>query len=1065
MKCPRCKEENTENSVVCSNCELKLKSACPRCKSLNKIGQNACSNCNLRLIRFCPQCKSPNFPNAPHCRKCNFELLKAKKRAPQEAPAKQPSPAPKKLQQKENQPPNTIEHKETFTAAEYEQTASPREEQHFSDENTPENPPEIPTAAQDSPIKKNVKELSRAEAHDAVINVLKKAEQGLIIDISAPDGAGKSTLISSVIQSIQNEQFSWLIGACQPVNQLLPYSFFQDLFKSILGLPLFVSNLDESRVALNQILESNLGITDPNINNILRRFLFNAFNDCSSNINENRDDINNAINHVLTTINEQANLAIIVEDFEYIDNASLECIKNLIKKGFLNKKNFILINHTPNTNLHEQFPLESLQKKLLSISLKSMTAGEMNASLLGMLNNQDIIPPSLKNKIFNYSKDAPLYMEQALWYLFQTGAVVSKETSFSFNPQAENIDLPANLDELIATRIKLIGNFSSDATRLIMSASLFGIKFIPSFVQMLAQIEEQQFNQLTQMLLNNGIFAAVDQSGLRFKHSWIWKVIYEQFFTEAQIIDCGARLLEFYEKYTTNTSNAILARHAEEAQLKKETYIYYNLAVQESVCLGDPSTFTEYQNKVLELLPETDFSEEQKIEHKLTIEEQIGRVNYECNPQIAVSYLTNSILNEEKQNNLVKVIDLTGYLARSCELIGDFSGVIECCDKALSLIDKAKYPIETILLNYYKLESSFNLGRFEETIINATNEVLPALEKYITKKKTIFGISISDLKNIEYETEILLAKSYVYQGNKQALELTANLALKAQKENLPEYEIHALLLQALFTTIQGNSKGCNSILTGIKEKFAEIETPEKFKLYWYFIAVISNLTNGNFQQAKELCYSSITLANIYKEYNLLSILKLFLGKCYEELGQFRETFLIYDEIVNYCSENKMATGALLSWYLAASYEVRAGNPKKAIDIAERALEISQKPNIANYLAYIFMNKIIANVRTLKGDFEGAQINIESAVNIAEKNDLTICLVELYIAFGQIYKESACTNLLQAQNNANISNRLYVKALSFAEQLENHYLITRVDKEILELNSFCQQSNIKLENIY
>ena len=1056
MKCPRCKEENTENSVVCAHCELKLKSACPRCKFLNRIGQSACSNCNLRLIRICPQCKSPNFPNAPQCRKCNFELLKAKKRPPQEVPVQEPTAQKKPVPQAK--PAKPIKVQENLAAA----ASIQKPEKQILPEQTE---PEIQAQQPEKPAKKNLQEFSRAEAHDAIINVLNKAEQGLIINLSAPDGAGKSSLISSIIQSLQSDKFAWLIGTCQPVNQLLPYSFFQDLFKSLLGLPLFVSNIDESRIVLNQVLETNFGINDPHINNVLRRFLFNAFNECSPDINENKAELHNAIGHVLDKINQNSNLAIIIEDFEYIDNASLECIKKLINKGFLNKKNFIIINHNLNTNLHEQFPLENLQRKIISISLKSMTPEEMNTSLLGMLNNQDIIPPKIKNKLFHCSQDTPLYMEQALWYLFQTGAIISNEASFSFNPQAVNIEIPADLDELIAERIKLIGNFSPDATRIIMSASLFGIKFIPAFVQMMAQVEEQQFNQLIQMLLNNGIFAVVDQSGIRFKHAWIWKVIYEQFFTEEQIIDCGTRLLEFYEKYTTNISNAVLARHAEEAQLKKETYIYYNLAVQESIYLGDPVTFTDYQNKILELLPETDLSEEQKIEHKLNIEEQIGKANYEFNPQIAIDYLSNSILYEEKQNNLVKVIDLTGYLARSCELIGDYAGVIECCDKALSLIDKVKHPIETILLNYYKLESTFNLGRFEETVINATNEVLPALDKYISKNKTIPGISISDLKNIEYETEIILAKAYVYQGNKQALDLTANIALKAQKENLAEYEMTALLLQALFSTIQGNSKNCNSILTSIKEKFADFPTLDKFKLYWYFIAVISNITNGDFQQAKEFCHTSITMANIFKEYNMLTILKLFLGKCYEEFGQLREAFLIYDEIVNYCSENKMATGALLSWYLAASHEVRAGNQEKAIEIAERAIEISQKPNIANYLAEIFMNKIIANVRTIKGDFEGAQINIESAINIAERNDLTMCLVDLYIAFGQIYKQSAIINPEQAPNNANIANRLYVKALSFSEQIENHYLSAKVDNEILELNKFCQQYGIKLENIY
>ena len=77
----------------------------------------------------------------------------------------------------------------------------------------------------------------------------------------------------------------------------------------------------------------------------------------------------------------------------------------------------------------------------------------------------------------------------------------------------------------------------------------------------------------------------------------------------------------------------------------------------------------------------------------------------------------------------------------------------------------------------------------------------------------------------------------------------------------------------------------------------------------------------------------------------------------------------------------------------------------------------------------------------------------------------MCLVDLYIAFGQIYKQSAIINPEQAPNNANIANRLYVKALSFSEQIENHYLSAKVDNEILELNKFCQQYGIKLENIY
>ncbi len=785
MKCPRCKGENADSSMVCSNCGLKLKTACPRCKTLNKIGQPVCINCKLKLIRFCPQCKTPNFPNAMNCRKCNFELRKPKKTEVKELVVEQVSEKP------------------PLTEAPTQQNIASKTEkfQQVSVDNAVKSK-SVSSPQKSKSFKTGFLELSRQEALDALVKMFRNSEQGMIVNMTAPDGGGKSTVISSVVETLQQDKFHWLIGTCQPLNQLLPFSFFQDMLKSFFGLPLFISNIDEAIDSLDKMLETKIGIKDSQVSNVLQRVLFNSFNECSLNIEENKEAIYAAIAKIVDKLSKNESVVIVVEDIEYIDRASLECIKNIINKDFLNKKNFLLIAQNNTVNLNEHFPLQNLRRKILSIKFKSMTSEEMNSSLLGMLNEQDIIPQKIKNSIFICSKDAPLYMEQELWHLFQTGAIVSNQTSFNFNAQAENIKLSTDLNEIIIARIKLIGNVSPDAMRIIMSASLFGIKFIPAFVQMIAQVEEQQFNQLIQMLLNNGIFAVVDQTTLRFKHGWIWKVIYEQLFNEDQIIDCGARLVDFYEKYTTNISNAVLARHAEEAQMKKEAYIHYNLAVQESIYLGDPATYTDFQNKILEIFPEIEQSEEKSNERRLQIEEQIGKVNYEYNPSIALEYLSSAVLREEQKNDIVKVIDFTGYLARSCELIGDYTGVIECCDKALSLIDKGKYQLEYILLNYYKLDASFNLGRFEETIVNAVNEVIPGLNKFITKNKSIVGLEVDELKNIEYETEITLAKAYVYQGNKLALELIGNIIAKAEKDNMPEYELQALFLQALFVTVQ-----------------------------------------------------------------------------------------------------------------------------------------------------------------------------------------------------------------------------------------------------------------------
>ena len=1044
MICPRCKGENKEEATICSKCNLKLKTLCPRCKSLNKIGQSVCSNCNLKLIRFCPNCKTPNFPNAPTCRKCQLQLLKPK--SPQHQTTK-----PDDSVNQQTQTSTPVEKKQETTAAST-QTA------------TAERTPQESGIKQTDKINKSTKFLSRADAHDHLVNTIKTSENGLIIDITSLDGGGKSTLISGVTSSLKEEKFVWMVGMCQPINQLVPYAFFQDLFKTFFGLPLYVVNMQESQDTLNKILETNLEINDPQINNVLGRVLFNNYNECIPSIIENRELIHETLYKFIDALNQKSDLAIIIEDIEYIDNASLECIKHIVNKGFINKKNFIFINHQPNINLHEIFPIESLKNKILTIHFKSMPPEELKTSMLGMLNEQDIIPEKIKSLIFEKSRDVPLYMEQALWYLFQTGAIIAKNNSIAFNPKAAKMEIPKNLDDLIIARIKLVNNVSPDATRIILAASLFGTKFIPPFAQMISEVEEQQFNQIVQMLINTGIFVMQDQLNFRFKHCWIWRIIYEKIFTDEQILSYSPKIIDLYKKYTPTISKSILIRHVEETDMKKEAFDLYNQAAGECICLGDINSYNNYLNQILEHLPEAEIPEEQKTVVKINIDEQIGRANFELNPQLAMNSLSNAIETAEKENNIVKVIDLTGYLARSCELSGNYSGVIECCDKALSIINKEKQPLENILLNFYKLESLFNLGRLEETSIQATNEIIPNIKTFISKNKTIKGISLSDLQNIQTETELILAKTYVYQGNKLALQLAASIAEKAEKENLLEVQIKAHLLQALFLAIQGDMKASNTIISTIKEKFNEIESPEKLKLEWYFIAIISNIINGSFRQASDLCYTAMTIAKYFNDYNLLYLIKLVLGKCFEEMGQLKEAYQIYDDVVNHCSENKMATGALLSWYLASASEYKLGNFDKALDVAERALEICQKPTISNNIIETLLNTLISKARRAKKDYERAQINIENAINKAEANELHVLLAEAYLNAAKIHHETLTLDPSKTKAKADQANRLYTKAITLTEQINNHLLMAKIEKEFSLLLADCKNAQVVLEKV-
>ena len=59
------------------------------------------------------------------------------------------------------------------------------------------------------------------------IKSLSGMDKGHLISICAPDGAGKTSIILSARQALADESVLWLIGQCQLVNQLVPFSFFQ----------------------------------------------------------------------------------------------------------------------------------------------------------------------------------------------------------------------------------------------------------------------------------------------------------------------------------------------------------------------------------------------------------------------------------------------------------------------------------------------------------------------------------------------------------------------------------------------------------------------------------------------------------------------------------------------------------------------------------------------------------------------------------------------------------------------------------------------------------------------
>lgn len=1094
MICPRCGKKNPEKAVTCQECGLKIGTICPRCGAYNKIGQAKCVNCNLTLIRFCPKCKAANFPNATHCRKCGTEILKkaAKKPtsppiSPEKPPQERIEPAQKLVRKPAPQPPE-VEKKEEVIAERREEPVQqqpeikPEPEPAATSYTQPETKPEPEPATtahpqpeaqheeaeEEIPQESAKKDFSRAEAGLFLEQVLTRSNRGFLIDISGADGIGKSTIISNLAKNVTDRKFIWLVGNSEPNHSKIPYSFFRDMLRSLFNVPILIENKDELRKNLVKAVEVSLDISDKKVINTVCRLLLNEYEKNAGDIEQNSAEINEMIEKIIMGLAAKSAIALVAEDFEHIDKASFDCIKYLLRKGFLDGTNFLFINHSNAANFSKFFPEEIASNKYLMLVIKPSEKEELDAILMNMTNNQDVLPENVKQRVLIRSKGLPIFLEQTLWLMFQVGALYTEPDGEShairFNHKAIDIEIPADITELLNRRFDIIEKAISAVDKVIFAAAAFGYKFPPNVVQKAAGIEEQQANEIFQLLINSGVFSVVDARTLAFKHITLWKTAIERKTDLAETTKIYSDLLSALEIYP-EFNNAFRAMLAEKAGNTEKAVYFSHKASDESFALGDIFSYTENQLKVYKLLNTISMPEDERETAKLRITEQIGKVNYIKNPQVAIKYLTESMkkYEEEAEENVIKLIELNGYLSESYAAVGNLPGVLDCAEKAAALTDADEDSLEITLINFSKLDAIFHLGRLEEVVMSARNEILPRLTKAVSKKETLPGMTLDEMKEIEYKTELILAKALIYQGNKEALEILEKVLAKARKDNKTRYELEAMLAQALFATIQGNLKACEEIYKTIEAKDLLPKEPGEAKLQWLFISLLTNLFVGNFEQARNICYAAMSLAKEIRDFNSFSLIKLLSGFFYQHFQYYRNATAIYEEIATYCSENKMATGALYAWYLSAEAELQTGNPERAREIAENAIDVACKPNINNQLVLAMLSKLLAEAKIIFGDHEGAQINIENALNIAEKNDLHLLHIYSCLTLGKLYQEKSATGSQEEKEaQCNCAYRNFIRALNIAEKIDNRYFVDKVEKVLSNLTAFCKLSGINLE---
>ena len=191
-------------------------------------------------------------------------------------------------------------------------------------------------------------------------------------------------------------------------------------------------------------------------------------------------------------------------------------------------------------------------------------------------------------------------------------------------------------------------------------------------------------------------------------------------------------------------------------------------------------------------------------------------------------------------------------------------------------------------------------------------------------------------------------------------------------------------------------------------------------------------------------------------------MKTLLAKILKDKNESKKALEILEEQVAYFAKEKIATGVLLSWYLIAEIRLVTSGTQFALDIATKALDIAQGPNINNYYFIALFNRLIGEIYMAKQDFDSAKIYIEKSIFIAKQFNLEGILIGSYIQYAKLYQELALpkSSLRATYIKQALKMFQYAKNLSIVP--EHIYLQKKIKEELSILTSFCKLNGIILK---
>lgn len=1015
MKCPKCKQNIPDESLKCPHCNSRVSLVCPSCGKVNSIFNLKCEECGAEILKRCPKCNAVNFPNAKVCRKCGEVFADENTKNEQ-------------IQEKE----------ENLNTAK-------SEKQNPSQNKNVEN-------IDVSKYKYNGAKVSQDEAAALLVKGI-LSEEVKVFSISGEKGIGKSTVFKTVMQELSDNRIACLYGKCSPFSQLTGGGLIQDFLLNVFNLPNFcIYNLQYQHDATEFFKKEFPEMSEDEIADLIN-FLYPHIDGTFEDLLNNKRKMFSFLEKIFDKIILNVNCVIVIDNFELIDAFSYEFLTDYIKKqNVWNRLKLITIYNEPKPVKGYFYMPSSIQSEnaYMDIVLAPFEYDKM-LEILQIKKEQNEEFPSFSeeelHQIYKLSSANPAFFEQIF------------ALKYDCQKSGQPFELSTHISGIVNQRMSLLSFLNADAYKALICAATLGDKINLSIIQEVMDMPYEKFKDVINYLVENDYISPMSDIYYEFKSVTLWECILAKAKLDENFIKINEQIFEFLSKFILNSISilGLIAQNLKQPQLALSIWTSNTRLTSYT---GDTSLYAISQKQCLALINELDDEDTLKIRYNIA--ERLGKLLTLTNPKDAMEFLPDAINNAKNSENVQKEIELLSYLTTCCRKTGNYYGEVECVDTVLDKFTEES-TLKKALLKCSKLRALLAIGNSGQIINMIDNEILPVFDEFFKTKPDNKDAQTELVFESWVKTYLILAQALTLQGNNRSFEVLTIL-FEIIDNNKIEDELficNCKLTLALANTMKGNFEVSQKLLAETLSLSKANKMDNSTIILWNFIDIINRFAMKKYDNIQQDLFQIVTFANNNGDNFTKNILKVLLGKYFKDSNEPKHAMEIYNDLIVYFAKEKMALGALITWFMIADVSLVIEGPDSAIDIASQALEVAQNPKIDNYYFVILLKIVLAKAHIIKSDFDSAKMHIETAIKIAKNFEMKDLLSRLYLMYGKYFQEIGLVKSEKQPQYMNAALKMYKAAATLVKQTKNPYVMQNIEKANLVLQSFCRTNNIPL----